>query len=162
MSADRDNAAKVPSAGLWLIVLAGAGLAMMLVVPATFVLICVGMAPTFVAMFIHAGGGQRTLLCTASLNLAGVLPVIGMLWQHGNSLGAAAELLQDIFVWGLAYGSAGLAMFLLWAMPMCARTVMETGARHQRWRLERVRDKLLEEWGDRLEADAAALGADSG
>lgn len=162
MSANHGNATSVPSVGILLTVIAGISLGLMLVAPAMFVLVFCGMAPTFIAMFISIGRSRHTLPCMASLNFAGLLPVIGMLWERGNTLGAAADLLQDVFVLALMYGAAGLSMFLLWAMPLCVRAVLESIARQQRWRIEHVQDKLLEEWGEQLRSDADADGDEVG
>ncbi len=162
MSADSGNTANVPSVGIMLTVIFGACLGLLLVVPAIFVLVCVGMAPTFIAMCIAVGRSQRALPCMASLNFAGLLPVIDMLLEQGNTLGAAADLLKDVFLLALIFGAAGLSIFLLWATPVCVRAVLESMARHQRWRLERVQDTLIEDWGDQLRSDAEPLGDESG
>ena len=162
MSADRGNATNVPSVGILLTVIVGASLGLMLVAPAIFVLVCVGMAPTFIAIFISVGRSRRALPCMASLNFAGLLPVIDMLWNQGNTLGAAADLLKDVFLLALIFGAAGLSIFLLWAMPICVRAVLESMARHQRWRIERLQDKLVEDWGDQLRSDAEPYGDEVG
>lgn len=162
MSTDRGNTTNAPSVGFLLTVIVGASAGLMLVAPAIFVLGCVGMAPTIITMFISVGGGQRALPCMASLNAAGLLPVIDMLWKQGNTLGAAADLLKDVFVLALIYGAAGFSMFLLWGMPIFVRAVLESNARHRRSQIERVQDKLLEDWGEQLRSDAEANGDEVG
>ena len=161
MSTDRGDASNVPGVGVLLTLIVGVSLGMMLVAPAMFVLVCCGLAPTFIAMFISIGRSQHALPCMAALNLAGLLPVIAMLWEQGNTLGAAADLLKDVFVLALIYGAAGFSMFLLWAMPLCVRAVLESTARHQRWRFERAQGKLMEEWGEQLRPDSEPYGAEA-
>lgn len=154
-------AGKAPRLVLWLTVLTGVGLGVLFVFPAIFVIVCVGMAPSMIAVFVDPDRNLRALPCTVALNLAGVIPVVALLWQQGNSLNDATELLHDVFIWALMYTGVALSMFLLWIAPVIVKAVLETVARHGRWRLERARERMLKEWGEGI-AEAAKTPSQDG
>ena len=145
---------KAPRLVLWLTVLTGIGLGMLLVFPAIFIVVCVGMTPSMIAVFVDPDRNLRSLPCTVALNLAGVVPVVALLWQQGNSLNQATELLQDVFIWALMYAGVVLSMFLAWIAPVVVKAVLETVARHARRRLAGAREKMLKEWGAGIAEDA--------
>jgi len=151
---DAGQSRKAPRLVLWLTLLTGLGLGVLLVFPAVFVIVCVGMAPSMIAVFVDPDRNLRALPCTVALNLAGVIPVVALLWQQGNSLNDATELLHDVFIWALMYTGVALSMFLLWVVPVIVKAILETVARHARWRLERARERMLKEWGEGIAEDA--------
>ncbi len=145
---------KAPRLVLWLTVLIGIGLGMLFVFPAIYIVVCVGMTPSMIAVFVDPDRNLRSLPCIVALNLAGVVPVVALLWQQGNSLNEATELLQDVFIWALMYAGVVLSMFLAWIAPVIVKAVLETVARHARRRLEGAREKMLKEWGEGIAEDA--------
>lgn len=155
--ADGGAARRSPKIGIWVTIFVGIFITLLIAVPATFVVIAVGMLPSVVALFVDGRRGPYAFYCTASLNLAGVVPVIGTLWSQGNEFAAAMALLQDAYMWALMYSGAGFALFLLWQAPMVTRAFSESHAWQARREMERMRRHLLEEWGRGLAEDAAAL-----
>ncbi len=154
-----DNAGKKPGgAGIWLTIIAGALLMLMMFLPAAFILVCIGMAPTVVAILLDGNRGARALPCIAALNFAGVIPVLAMLADRGRSVSVAMQLLLDVFVWGLMYGGAGAAVFLLWCCPMVVRSWNDTVARRDQKKMEQIREKLIAEWGKQIIKDASETG----
>lgn len=144
--------------GIWATVFIGVFITLLIAVPATFVVIAVGMLPSVVALFVDGRRGPYAFYCTASLNLAGIVPVIGMLWAEGNGFAAAMGILQDPYTWALMYSGAGFAMFLLWLVPIVMRALSDSGAWQSRRQMERARRHLVKEWGNAVVKDAAALG----
>lgn len=150
------NAGKKPGGvGVWMTVVSGVLLVLMMFLPAAFILVCIGMAPTVVAMLFDGNRGARTLPCMASLNLAGLIPVFAMLADRGGSVSAAMDLLADPFVWALLYGGAGAAIFLLWSCPLVVRSWNDTVARRDQRKMEQIREKLVAEWGNQIAKDAS-------
>ena len=151
-----DNAGKKPGGvGIWMTVVTGALLMLMMFLPAAFILVCIGMAPTVVAVLFDGNRGARALPCMALLNLAGVVPVFAMLADRGGSVSATMDLLLDPFVWGLWYGGAGAAVFLLWSCPLVVRSWNDTVARRDQKKMEQIREKLIAEWGKQIVKDAS-------
>jgi len=113
----------------------------------TVMVIAAGMAPTLVAFFIERRAGGGATHCMATMNLAGVAPVVAMLWDQGNTMDAALLLLGDVFNWLLMFGAAAIAVAMLWVMERAAAVSLRGAARRRlRWLLAR-QEKLISEWG---------------
>jgi hypothetical protein len=121
----------------------------------SFIILVTGMAPTAISYFFESGNARRALPCMVALNIAGVAPVLNMLWARGGSISAAYALLRDPFMWLLMYGAAGAAYGLIWMMPRLVQSVLDANARSRRADLVKQQEKLLEELG----ADVAAASA---
>ncbi|SLN73096.1 hypothetical protein [Oceanibacterium hippocampi] len=117
--------------------------------PSVMILIC-GMLPTIILFFTAPRRASGALATMFSLNLAGVLPVLGILWARGHSVPTASIMLADPFMWALMLGGAGLAMFLMWFMPHVAATVLGVRYRHELAVLEKRKAALVAEWGNRV------------
>ncbi len=114
----------------------------------TVMVVVVGMAPTLVALFIERRAGGGASHCIATMNLAGVAPVVAMLWGGGNTIDAALLLLGDVFNWLLMFGAAATAMAILWFMEQAATASFRAAAgRRLRWLISR-QEKLISEWGE--------------
>ncbi|GLQ06360.1 hypothetical protein [Sneathiella chinensis] len=122
--------------------------------PPTMLIIGVGMLPTLVAALARPGGVRGSIAAMLALNLAGVIPVVGMLWRWGHTLENAISLLTDVFMWLLMFGGAGVAAFLLWGVPILVHAAYEVQAQTMIKRLEKRRIKLIEEWGGQIIEDA--------
>lgn len=116
----------------------------------TVMVVVVGMAPTLVARFIERRAGGGASHCIATMNLAGVAPVVALLWGRGNTVDAALLLLGDVFKWLLMFGAAATAMAILWFMEWAATASFRATARRRlRWLISR-QEKLISEWGEDL------------
>lgn len=124
------------------------------VAPPTMIILTVGMIPSVVATFINPSRVKGSIASMTALNLAGVLPVVGFLWQRGHTIDQALNLLTDIFMWLLMFGGAGIATFLLWGVPLVVQAFYEVQAGQLIKRLERRRTKLIEEWGGQIIDDS--------
>lgn len=126
-------------------------------VPPTVIILGVGLVPTFVARFVNPNRIKGTVAAMTAFNLAGVVPVLGMLYQKGHTIEQAFSLLSDVYVWLLLYGGAGLAAFLLWGVPIAVQAGYEVQARTSVKRLEKRRSSLIEEWGGQIIEDSKIL-----
>ncbi len=134
-------------------------LAVQIVSPATVILLVAGMLPSVVAFLVDTEPGKRSAHCMTVLNLAGVLPVLAMLWEKGATRGAAADILMDPFMWFVMYGAAGIAVLLLTLLPVLMEQVANAAAEREADKLERQMEELAEEWGSNLVQDAQKLEA---
>ena len=118
----------------------------------TVIVVVVGMAPTLVALFVERRSGGSASHCIATVNLAGVAPVVAMLWGRGNTVDVALLVLGDVFNWLLMFGAAAAAMAILWFMERAATASSRAAARRRlRWLISR-QEKLIREWGEDLGA----------
>jgi hypothetical protein len=125
--------------------------------PATIIILGFGLVPTFVARFVNPNRVRGTVAAMAAFNLAGVIPVLGMLYEKGHTIDQAFRLLADVYMWLLMYGGAGLAGFLLWGVPIVVQGGYEIQARQYIKRLDKRRSRMIEEWGGQIVEDAKIL-----
>jgi len=153
------QAPKEKNFGLTFAVLIGCLLAFL--APAIFVLLLVGMAPTWVAIFAerHNAGRIHTM---AALNIAGVLPFIGRLWSTNGGMTMVSELLSNVYTWAVMYGSAGLGVAFLWLGPQIAALYLDFKAAHYSHQLQKQKNYLIEEWGQKLEDTSDEASASAG
>ncbi|WP_025899254.1 hypothetical protein [Sneathiella glossodoripedis] len=128
-------------------------------VPPTVIILGVGMVPTFVARFANPNRVRGTVAAMAAFNLAGIVPVLGILYDRGHTIEQAFRLLSDVYMWLMMYGGAGMAAFLLWGVPLVVQGGYEMQARQYIKRLEKRRSRMIEEWGGQIVADAKILPA---
>ena len=127
----------------------------------SFLIVAVGMVPTIVARAVPATAEQRKGVSTmAMLNLAGVLPVLAMLWSRGQSLSTVTQLLGEPLPWLFMLGGAAIAMLLQSVLPNAAISVMEHAAEHRVQRLKAMQKDLVAEWGASVKSRVAPGHAD--
>ncbi len=148
----------MPKAGhrkpvFWILVFIGCGTALF---PPTLLVLLSGMIPSIVAALLNTSRIGGNLAAMIALNLSGVIPVLGILWQRGHNLDEAFIILSDPYMWLAMFGGAGIATFLSWGVPIFVFAVYEVKAKSAARKLMRQRTKLLEEWGDQLAEDAKA------
>lgn len=155
------QAPKEKNFGLIFAVLIGCLLAFL--APAMFVLLLVGMAPTWVAVFAerHNAGRVHTM---AALNIAGVLPFLGQVWSSNGGMTTVSALLGNVYTWAVMYGSAGMGVAFLWLGPQIAALYLDFKAAHYSRQLQKQKESLIEEWGQKLEeaGDESSASAGSG
>ena len=148
------QAGRAGQAGLKTLAALGLLGAMAVMAPAVCVILVVGMAPSLVAGLVEGAGRLGGVTALAAMNLAGVLPVVALLWQQGARFQTALQLLGDVYLWALMYGGAGLALLLLWGAPLGAKVMLDLYAREHRAGLVKAREKLRHEWGKDIVNDA--------
>lgn len=126
---------------------------MVFLVPATFVLMAIGMAPTWIAAFIERRSLGR-VQTTAALNLAGCFPFLGKAWANDSGVMDVLHMLEDVFAWAVMYGSAAGAIIFMWMGPQVAAVYLDYKAARYSSQLTKQRDMLVAEWGDALESKA--------
>lgn len=125
--------------------------------PPTLIILGLGLIPTFVARFANPQRVRGTVAAMAAFNLAGVIPVLGMLYEGGHTIDHAFMLLSDVYMWLLMYGGAGLAGFLLWGVPIVVQGGYEIQARQYTKRLDKRRTRMIEEWSGQIVEDSKTL-----
>ncbi|MEH6547641.1 MAG: hypothetical protein V7701_14490 [Sneathiella sp.] len=124
--------------------------------PPTMLVLLSGMIPSIVAALLNTKRGTGNLPAMIALNLSGVIPVLGILWQRGGSFHQAFTLLADVYMWLAMFGGAGIAMFLTWSVPVCVYAIYDVQAKSSVRKLLKQRRKLVEEWGTQVGTDAVS------
>jgi len=122
--------------------------------PPTIIVLAVGMIPSIIARFANPARVPGTIASMIALNLAGVIPALGFLWERGHTIDQALDLLSDPYMWLMMYGGAGVAAFLLWGVPTVVLAFYEVQAKQHIKRLEKRRSKMIEEWGAQIIEDS--------
>lgn len=138
------------AAGFWLLlslVLAGT----LPIAPALTLLLLGGLAPTFVAAFVNEGANKGlktyTVLC---FNISGLLPFVMDLRAAGYSFAGVVPILSDIYTWLVIYGIASVGLFAIHLGPTIAAATMQLSTNRRLAELQRLRVKLLNDWGPDL------------
>ncbi len=116
--------------------------------PATLMVLMAGVLPSIIALFVDPDRSKRAAYSVAGFNIAGIVPVIGWLWDRGATRAAAIDLLSDPLVWLLMYGAAGIGLMLLNGLPVIARGYIEIRNAGEARRIKAEMAALKEEWGD--------------
>jgi hypothetical protein len=134
---------------IWILILVGIGLVF---VPPTMLVLLSGMIPSIVAALVNS---QRAgeLAALISFNLAGVIPVVGILWERGQTFHEAFLLLADVYMWLAMFGGAAVSLFLAWAVPVVVFAAYELQAKATATKLLKQRARLIEEWGGQFVTD---------
>ncbi|MDF2366769.1 hypothetical protein [Sneathiella sp.] len=133
----------------WVLILSGLGIVF---IPPTMLVLIAGMIPSFVALLLNTDR-SGSLAAMLAFNLAGVIPVIGILWERGQTFHEAFKILSDVYMWLAMLGGAGVALFLAWAVPVIVFSTYELQARASLAKLNKQRTKLVEEWGGQFVSD---------
>lgn len=106
--------------------------------------VCLGLIPTVVALFTDTDENRSGLATIGYLNLAGVLPFLIELWQHGQTMDVAMRIVRDPYSWLIMFGSAGIGHLILYAVPPMIASIILINAES--------RLKVLREGVQQLEA----------
>jgi hypothetical protein len=129
--------------------------ALMLTSYPSFIIMAVGMAPTFVGAITQLEPNAYRVLALGFLNFSGVLPYLLDLWIGGNKLDTALRIIIDPYALLVMYGAAGLAVLVFWAAPQIAATILGMMATRRRNALLKTQDILIKEWGADVDRDMA-------
>lgn len=117
-----------------------------LILPTT-ILVTIGLVPSFVAIF--ADNSRERLLgpTVMALNLAGIMPALTRLWQQGNNVDTAIELLCQPMILLMILIPAGIGWLLFLYAPVLISGVMRRKAELRIRTLEKSQADLIEQWG---------------
>ena len=121
---------------------------MMGAVFASTVFVLAGMAPTLVSFFVERRPGNSNSTCVLMFNLAGLVPVLGLVWsgpQHGGT-GALGDMLN----WLIIYGAAATGAIAAWASPQFAALFTQVFSGSRTAKIKARQKELFDEWGSSI------------
>jgi len=113
----------------------------------TTLVFAVMMAPTVVAYFTDRSKEKNLGATVGMLNFAGTLPAIIELWARGQSHPVAMDLIGDVFVWVVAYGSAACGWIIFGFMPNLVGSYYRMTTQNRIRALVKQQKALIAEWG---------------
>ena len=139
-----DNKAATPIMMLVLVVILAA------VAMPTFILLCVGLIPSIIAMMTDNTKGRYRTRCMFGLNFSGVAPYALDLWATNQSVDAAMTTVLDPTALMVIWGASGVGWIIFLAMPPVVATFLNMMAQRRVAELRDSQKKLLDAWGDQL------------
>jgi hypothetical protein len=133
---------KVVSTALWIMVPL-----VMVVAPATVLLLVLGLLPTIVAWFVDRREEKYAAYCVGGFNLSGVMPYLFVLWASGNRMHDFYLIAKNPFAWLVMLGAAALGWLANYWAPQVAMRVRRIRDRNEVSRLRKRQEQILEEWG---------------
>ncbi len=160
MADDADKQEPVPGkkmslAPLWLgITFVG----VVIVSPASVMLVFFGMMPSLVAAIIDRSPQRYSTFCVGGMNFSGVFPYLLDLWAGSNDIASAADIFTDVFALMLMYSAAGFGWLIFLASPWVAVQLSQVMAQHRAAHCRELQKELIEEWGEDVAHPEEELG----
>jgi uncharacterized membrane protein required for colicin V production len=134
-----------PGQALLLMMLLGAMLVFML---PTVLIFVVGVLPTAVAVMTARGLGNYVGVTVGAMNLAGIVPVVILLWQGLNDLSSAIDYLTSPLAWLLILGGTVIGWLILRFVPAAVVRFMVHRSKGRLKQLRAKQEMMVKEWGD--------------
>jgi len=104
-----------------------------------------GMAPTVVSFIIERKPGTSSSTVILMFNLAGLVPVVGLIWS--GSMDGGAKVLSEMLNWLIIYGAAGTGALVAWASPHFSAMVGQIFSGSRSAKIKARQKELYDEWG---------------
>lgn len=124
---------------------------MLLISGYAFIFVMLGLMPTIVAVSIDKRSSRAASNTIGGFNVIGVMPYVVELLNEG--LGAstkAQQMLTDINVWFIVYGSASIGWILVWVVPQVFGSYFVYREEKKIKTYLAEQKKLYDEWGPKV------------
>jgi hypothetical protein len=129
----------------WTIILGLVGLAAAFAPTTLFLLFA--LLPTIATASLEQNPRRSVTIAVAATNLAGAVPGLLHLWQHGSSMDRAIQLLNDPHSWGWAYMGAIIGGLIAAILPRLVAGILTGKLQRQLHELEQRQKQLAAQWG---------------
>ena len=113
----------------------------------TLIVLIPGMLPTGVAKVCDRTEQGYATFCVGGLNLCGVFPYLMKLWTDDHSIGAAANIISDIFSILVMYSAAGFGWMMFMSIPPVVSAFLTVLAQRRVTFLRSLQEDIVTEWG---------------
>ncbi|MGH1457128.1 MAG: hypothetical protein ACRBDI_10135 [Alphaproteobacteria bacterium] len=114
----------------------------------TTVLLMVGMAPSFVAMFVSGTGRGARASTIAAMNIAGCLPFVFKLWSGENDFAYSLSIVTDSQAVMVMYTAAAFGYMIDWLVTgLVSSYLYQKGVARMKTIQER-QAVLVSDWGE--------------
>ena len=104
-----------------------------------------GMAPTVVSFIIERKPGASSSTVVLMFNLAGLVPVMGLIWSGPMEGGTKA--MTEMLNWLIIYGAAGTGALVAWASPHFSAMVTQIFSGSRSAKIKARQKELYDELG---------------
>jgi hypothetical protein len=118
------------------------------------VLFCACMLPAFVAALVDGHVQKTAGVTVGAMNLAGTLPAILSLMNHGGTIGASISLLLDPTTLMYAYGAAMAGWWFYAQVPKIVSGMLVRRAEKRVRQIDVRHQELVRKWGEKVNADS--------
>lgn len=118
-----------------------------MMLPTTLVVV-IGLVPSAVAFFVDTSRDRMLGPIVMSLNVAGVLPLVLKLWQHGHTMNAAVDILTEPFMMALVLTPSAFGWLLFNYTPQLVSGIMRRRAESRIRTLEKYQEDLVQQWSN--------------
>lgn len=122
----------------------------------TVMLAFFGMLPTLVALIVDRSTEKYAMFCVGGFNLCGVVPYMLDLWFGVHSVGAAYDLITNVFNIAVMYGAAAFGWVIFVFVPPFISSVLAALEERKVSSLRARQRSLIEEWGESVTRGATA------
>ena len=126
------------------------GLIMAAIFMPTTVLLCIGMLPTFVVLFIDRSRKKSQVLTIGAMNLAGCSMFMFELWSMGNSFEDSFNILVNPIAVVVMYSAAAAGYLIDWAMIGIVSGVLYQRSVARQKAIKKEQEDLIERWGEEV------------
>lgn len=113
----------------------------------TFVLMLIGMAPTYIAIIADDDPQKSGATAVGAMNIAGLSPFIIDLWTKGQTLDHLFQILRESTSWVIILGAAGVGWLIVFAMPQMLAAIAVARAESRLRILRQNMENLKAIWG---------------
>ncbi len=124
----------------------------------TTLLVMVGLVPTLVALIVDRDAEKFAAITVGPVNFCGVLPAALALWQGAHSVDRAMTILAEPAYWLVMYGAAAAGWLIYFSVPPAVGAYLAHRNEVEIERLTEHQERLVEEWGPEVAAQALGTG----
>jgi hypothetical protein len=129
-----------------LTMMAVAAIAIPFVFP-TFILLLAAFIPTYVALMTDSDPEKSGATSVGAMNAAGAVPFVIDLWEKGQTLPNALQILTSANDWLVILGAAAIGQLIVYAIPQAIATLTIAQSELRVKGLRKNLDTLQESWG---------------
>lgn len=122
---------------------------------ATFMLLLIGMTPTFGAYLSDTGRTKYAARTVGGMNVAALAPYAVDLWSNGHGDKALFQIASDMQTWLIVGLAAGGGWVLHMSLPIIVAGLTRVRDQGRVVRLRARQRSLVEDWGDDIISEAA-------
>ncbi len=120
----------------------------------TLCVLAIAMLPTLGAYMAERSRERQLVMTVGLMNLCGSLPAVVKLWSLGQSFASISPVVQDVFVWLIAYGAAGCGWLIYSITSPVVGAYYRVSTEARILMLKQSQKDLIENWGPEVAEDA--------
>ena len=117
---------------------------------ASFIFLFFALIPTILAYLADKAKVRYKWLCVGSLNVAGAMPYLFVLWFNDNTYKEAIAIITSIRNIMVMYGAAGAGYLIYLLIPPAVASYVQMSNQRRLVSLKETLEGLVEKWGENV------------